>query len=85
MLKAIPINTAGLLEKDLPRTFPHLNEFFEQVQTIAESLREILHAFCAYRPEIGYVQGMSYIAGAILLHFGSPHECFKVFCNLMTF
>ena len=44
-----------------------------------------MQTFVNYRPDVGYVQGMSYIAGIILLHFGPPHECFKVFCNLMSF
>jgi hypothetical protein len=75
----------GCLEADIPRTFPHLNEFFEQDVAMSDTLREVLTTFCIFRPEIGYMQGMSYFMGTILLHFGPPHECFKVFCNLLTY
>jgi len=37
------------------------------------------------RPDVGYVQGMAHIAGLLLLHCGSPQECFKVFCNIVAF
>jgi hypothetical protein len=33
---------------------------------------------------VGYVQGMSYVAGMLLLHCGPPEECFKVFCNILN-
>lgn len=33
-----------------------------------ESLLKILKAFAMYRPDIGYVQGMSYLAGLVLLY-----------------
>lgn len=47
-------------------------------------MREILQAYQNLRPDIGYVQGMSYVAGMILLHCGPPEECFKVFCNILN-
>ena len=31
-------------------------------------LRECLEAFALHRPDLGYVQGMSYIAAMLLLH-----------------
>jgi hypothetical protein len=73
-----------LIDVDIPRTFPDLNDFFAQMDSISENLREVLTAFKCMRPDIGYCQGMSHIVGMLLLHCGPPNECFKVFCNLQT-
>ena len=35
----------SLLIKDIPRTFPHLNELFEQVHSLSKSLIDVLGAF----------------------------------------
>jgi hypothetical protein len=34
-----------LIDEDIPRTFPHLNELFEEIQSLATSLREVLLAY----------------------------------------
>jgi len=41
-------------------------------------------AYSLFRPDLGYVQGMSYVAGSILLHFGTEYETFMMFANLMN-
>lgn len=61
-----------LIDADIPRTFPDLNNLFEQIASLSESLREILVAFSHMRPDIGYVQGMAHIVGTLLLHCGTP-------------
>ena len=38
--------------------------------------------FEAYRPDIRYVQGMSYIAWIFLIRL-PPYEAFRCFCNLV--
>ncbi len=78
------VNYNPLVEEDIPRTFPHLNDLFEEIQPLSMSLREILQAYQNFRPDIGYIQGMSYVAGIILLHCGPPEDCFRVFCNLLN-
>jgi hypothetical protein len=40
MSKGIILNP--LVEADIPRTFPHLNDLFEEIQPLSMSLREIL-------------------------------------------
>jgi len=35
------------------------------------------------RPDIGYVQGMSYIAAVLLLYM-DEHSAFVTFCNMIT-
>jgi len=37
-----------------------------------------------YRPDIGYVQGMSYVAAVLLLFMDNEYQSFVTFCNLMT-
>ena len=32
------------------------------------SIYKVLQAFAMFRPDIGYVQGMSYLAGVILMY-----------------
>ena len=51
-----------LIDLDIERTFPYLGIFKTQ-SPLADDLREILRAFVASRPDIGYVQGLSFIAG----------------------
>ena len=36
-----------------------------------------------YRPDIGYVQGMSYIAAIVLLYIQDEYKAFMNFANLM--
>ena len=47
-----------LIEQDLPRTFPGE---LAAVQPESETLREVLQTFCCFRPDVGYVQGMSFL------------------------
>lgn len=59
------------IELDLHRTLPS-NKFFYDVATAQpgphlEKLQNILHAFVAYRPQLGYSQGMNKIVGNLLL------------------
>ena len=44
-----------MIDVDLPRTFPELNSLFEQSESLAGSLREILVAWDCFRPDIGYI------------------------------
>jgi TBC1 domain family member 14 len=42
-------------------------------------------AYSMFRPDLGYVQGMSYVAGSILIHSeGREKEAFTSFANLMN-
>mmetsp|Transcript_73546 Transcript_73546/g.148128 ORF Transcript_73546/g.148128 Transcript_73546/m.148128 type:complete len:461 (+) Transcript_73546:113-1495(+) len=70
-------NSLRLLEQDLPRTFPELAFLHE-----SGALREVLQTFVCFRPDIGYVQGMSYLAAALLLYMEDAHECFVAFANM---
>ena len=70
-----------IIDTDLPRTFPHLSALKPQ----EASLQKVLHAFTMYRPDIGYVQGMSYVAAMLYLHNQQNEvQTFISFCALMT-
>ncbi|KAJ9457435.1 Drainin [Diplonema papillatum] len=59
------------IDIDLPRTFPSFQIFKEG--PMADSLTGILQAYVQYRPDVGYVQGMSYIVAMMLLHMEQQH------------
>ena len=59
-----------LIEIDIPRTFPHL-QIFHEGGPLFESLRDVLQTYVCYRPDVGYVQGMSFIASMFVLNMDS--------------
>lgn len=74
-----------IIENDLPRTFTTMKEYnqkTEEGKSNIVSLRKILRAFTVMRPDVGYVQGMSYLAGFLLLE-NSEYDAFVLFHNLI--
>mmetsp|Transcript_8564 Transcript_8564/g.19067 ORF Transcript_8564/g.19067 Transcript_8564/m.19067 type:complete len:413 (-) Transcript_8564:27-1265(-) len=67
---------------DLNRTFPALGRFAEGQSKHLECL-ELIQAYEFYRPDIKYVQGMSYLIAMLSLHM-KPYETFVGFCNLLN-
>ncbi len=61
------VHHIGLIDIDIPRTFPELG-FFKEGTAFNLQLQSVLESFAMTRPDIGYVQGMSYIAGHLLLY-----------------
>ena len=57
----------SLIQLDLGRTFPAL-ALFQPDGPLHQSLSEVLEAYVCYRPDIGYVQGMSYLAAMLLIN-----------------
>jgi hypothetical protein len=47
-------------------------------------VRKALFAYVEYRPDIGYVQGMSYLAAMILLHVQDDKAAFIALANLLN-
>lgn len=68
---------------DLPRTFPELAFFHADGSEYEDSLREILEAFIYLRPDIGYSQGMSFLAAVLLLYIENPSDVFTCFVNML--
>eukprot|EP00116_Pleurobrachia_bachei_P006312 sb/3466574/ len=75
------------LKLDIPRTFPEHPGFREPV--IRNNCQDILMAFCLYRPETGYCQGLNYLVGSLLLATQHPdgelrsEECFWLLVSLI--
>jgi hypothetical protein len=51
---------------DVPRTFSELKIFLEQSGE-GRMLEQVLDCWCLYREDVGYRQGMSQIAGYLLV------------------
>ena len=69
---------SSALDNDLPRTFSELALFGEQ-GAFHKVLKDVLETYIAYRPDIGYVQGMSYVSAMLCLY--TP-DSFTAFCCL---
>lgn len=57
---------ASDIDKDIHRTFPSLRRFAGPAGQ--DSLRRVLQAYAAYDPEVGYCQGMNFVAGLLLMY-----------------
>eukprot|EP00792_Barthelona_sp_PAP020_P003982 TRINITY_DN1805_c0_g1_i1.p1 TRINITY_DN1805_c0_g1~~TRINITY_DN1805_c0_g1_i1.p1 ORF type:complete len:389 (+),score=82.16 TRINITY_DN1805_c0_g1_i1:163-1167(+) len=56
------------IKLDLERSFPTSRFFKDRNSVNLESLQRVLHAITIYDEEVGYVQGMSYIGGGLLMY-----------------
>lgn len=71
------------IETDLYRTYASF-DLFNKGSKMYDSLKNILSAFALLRPDLGYVQGMSFLAATFLLNLqGKEYEAFVVFTNFM--
>ena len=69
------------MDLDIERTFQYFG-LFNKNSPLYENLREILRIFVVTRPDIGYVQGLSYIAGILLTQM-DKFQAFTCFCNII--
>ncbi|KDO16049.1 hypothetical protein SPRG_18415 [Saprolegnia parasitica CBS 223.65] len=71
-----------LVKLDMPRTFGSHPQF--QAGAVgAQKTYEVLEAYTCYRPDLGYVQGMSYLAAILCLHMDS-FSAFKAMVSLLS-
>ncbi|XP_039755965.1 TBC1 domain family member 12-like isoform X2 [Pararge aegeria] len=70
-----------LIQLDIARTFPHLC-IFQPGGPYFDVLHELLAAYVCYRPDVGYIQGMSFIAAVLILNMEAP-QAFVCFANLL--
>lgn len=69
----------GVILRDINRTFP-AHDFFREAGGIGQdALYKISKAYSVYDEEVGYCQGLSFLAAALLLHM--PEE--QAFCVLV--
>ncbi|CAL1590488.1 unnamed protein product [Knipowitschia caucasica] len=71
-----------LIKLDISRTFPQLC-IFQQGGPYHDVLHSILGAYTCYRPDVGYVQGMSFIAAVLILNLDTA-DTFIAFANLLN-
>jgi hypothetical protein len=66
-----------VIEQDLARTFPQISVFTKPTKLV--ELQDLLRAYAQTDPELGYVQGMSFIAGIFLAYMDqdSAYYCFQ--------
>lgn len=58
----------GVIQRDVHRTFPAHEFFRESGGAGQDSLYKICKAYAVQDPEVGYCQGLSFLAAALLLH-----------------
>ena len=75
-------STVRLVSQDIARTFNQFG-FFREGSPLNLQLRDMLEAFALYRPDIGYVQGMSYLAGILLLNL-EPYKAFIALVHIVS-
>lgn len=80
-LIAEPERNIRLLLVDMPRTFGH-HAFFQPGAEGHRRLKDVLEAYTCYRPDLGYVQGMSYLAATLCFHMDS-FSAFKALAALL--
>ncbi|CAH0486540.1 unnamed protein product [Peronospora farinosa] len=82
MLVAHGERSIKLVNVDMPRTFGHHPLFQPGAEGTAHTT-EVLEAYICYRPDLGYVQGMSYLAATLCFHMDS-FTAFKALVALMS-
>ncbi|XP_030750866.1 TBC1 domain family member 12-like [Sitophilus oryzae] len=75
-------SSMDVIELDISRTFPNLC-IFQQGGPYSEVLHSLLAAYVCFRPDVGYVQGMSYIAAILILNMEAC-DAFVCFANLLN-
>lgn len=71
-----------VIQRDVHRTFPAHDFFKEAGGSGQESLYRIGKAYSIYDKEVGYCQGLSFLAAALLLHM-PEEQAFAVLCKIM--
>ncbi|KAM3184154.1 hypothetical protein ACTXT7_008945 [Hymenolepis weldensis] len=72
-----------VIQLDVSRTFPMLGVFQSEGSHL-RNLHDLLAAYVAYQPTLGYLQGMSFIAGILLIVMDDIYTAFIAFATLMN-
>jgi hypothetical protein len=78
----IPDDVRASIRKDVPRSFPEYT-FFENPSRRVD-LENILCAYAACDPAVGYCQGLNFLTGCILLYSPVPEEAFATLHLLLV-
>lgn len=64
-------NCENVIQRDIARTFP-AHDFFKEAGGLGQdSLYRVSKAYAVYDTEVGYCQGLSFLAATLLLHVSS--------------
>lgn len=72
-----------VIRLDVSRTFPMLG-IFQSEGSHQQNLHDLLAAYVAYQPTLGYLQGMSFIAAILLIVMDDIYSAFIAFASLMN-
>lgn len=75
--------TLDEIDRDIDRTFPRHELFTETLGHGQVALRQILRMYAVLDPEVGYCQGMAFIA-AMFLTYMSEEDAFYCFHSALT-
>jgi len=75
-------DTYHALAKDIHRTFSN-NRILNLSEQQQRQLQTLLGVYSLLDPEVGYVQGMNFIAGTIILAIDDELDAFGIFSQLM--
>jgi len=70
------------IDVDIPRTFPEI-DYFEDI-SVRCSFKRILLAVAVTVPDVGYVQGMNFIAGYLMLHTKEELETHRLMVEILV-
>jgi len=73
----------GDIKKDIYRTFPQYI-YFQKPSPGQEMLFNVLNALAQYNTQTGYIQGMNFLAGIILLHLNKDEETFHMMNSILS-
>jgi TBC1 domain family member 14 len=74
-------NSISIIKYDIPRTFTE-DHRFQNTPAMTAALHHLLHVYARYRPDVGYVQGMSYVA-AMCVYYMDEYTAFQTFSNIL--
>ncbi|CAH8820621.1 unnamed protein product, partial [Trichobilharzia szidati] len=77
------IGPRGVKSNDICRTFPDLR-LFQFGNPYHEKLHDLLAAYITYKPDVGYVPGMSSLAGMLLIVLDNVYDAFVIFANILA-
>lgn len=81
----VPKDVLDAIDKDVARTFPEHEYFSHQPghSSGQGDLQSVLRAYAALDPEVGYCQGLNFLAGCILLYCQDMQLAFQVLHALL--
>lgn len=81
-LQDISDSVRAAIRKDVPRSFPEYT-FFEDIARKSD-LENVLAAYAACDPEVGYCQGLNFLAGCVQLYAPDPEDAFATLHVLLA-